>query len=209
MLSGAQNLTFWAHSTSRETLDRVSETPAPRPGELLISTSTGGAGIFNRSVVLLLDTAAGALGMILNQPSEMPVEKVLPQWHDLVDPPQHLFAGGPVSVNGAICVAKLADPAEEPPGFHRAFLDVGLVHLDTPVELVEGAYSDLRIFAGYSGWDVGQLENELADGRWHRASGREADIFGSDPRSLWRRTLKRVGGEAALLAGWAESPELN
>ncbi len=181
----------------------------PRPGELLISTSATGAGIFDRSVVVLLDVEAGALGVIINMASEVPVIEVLPEWHRIVNAPAVLFAGGPVSPNGAICVAKLMNPAVEPPGFHSSFGDIGLVHLDTPVELVDGAFSDLRVFAGYAGWDVGQLEAELLAGMWVRGRASDADIFGVDQSSLWRRLMSRHGSEHAVLANWTATPELN
>lgn len=187
----------------------VDDHAAPRPGELLISTSVSGSGIFDRSVVVLLDVEAGALGVIVNVASEVPVRDVLPEWHRLVDPPAVLFAGGPVSPNGAICVAKLTQPSIEPPGFHRSFDDLGLVHLDTPVELLDGAFSNLRVFAGYAGWDVGQLEGELAAGMWVRAKATDADIFGLDQATLWRRMMQRHGGEHAVLAGWTATPEFN
>lgn len=189
--------------------DGVDDHRAPRPGELLISTSVSRSGIFDRSVVVLLDVEAGALGVIVNMASEVPVAEVLPEWHRLVDPPPVLFAGGPVSPNGAICVAKLAQAGIEPPGFHASFDDIGLVHLDTPVELLDGAFSNLRVFAGYAGWDIGQLEAELLAGMWVRAKASEADIFGVEQASLWRRLMRRHGGEHAVLSAWTATPELN
>ena len=120
-----------------------------------------------------------------------------------------LFTGGPVSPHGAVCVAKVADPAEEPPGWRRVIGDIGLLHLDTPVELAAGGYTALRIYAGYSGWSPGQLEDELARGQWYRMDSREDDIFTADPNGLWRRVLGRHGGTPALLSTWPDDPELN
>ncbi|MCI1748464.1 MAG: YqgE/AlgH family protein [Acidipropionibacterium sp.] len=173
----------------------------PRAGELLIATSAVTSGIFARSVIYLLDAdEQGSLGVILNAPAAMNLGDVLPEWVHLTAPPQALFQGGPVSPNGAVCVARLHHLSEEPPGWRRVAGPVGLLHLDTPVELVEGAYSDLRIFAGYSGWEPGQLEGEIVRGDWVRARAHEEDLFGSEPQTLWSRVLRRQNGSVAMMA---------
>ncbi|SDE58528.1 YqgE/AlgH family protein [Auraticoccus monumenti] len=182
----------------------------PRPGDLLVAGPGLSGSIFDHSVVLVLDADEdGALGVILNQLSELSLSSVLPDWVERVSEPKVLFSGGPVSPNGAICVAAVADPSEEPPGWRRLFDNVGLLHLDTPLEIVAGAYDDLRIFAGYAGWEPGQLEAELADTRWYVVPYRYDDVFGSDPVPMWRRVLRRQPGRLAWLSTWSERPELN
>ena len=184
-------------------------TKPPAAGELLVST-TQTSDFFDRSVVLLLDCDRdGALGVTLNKLADTPLAAVLPDWVDLVAAPRVLFSGGPVSPHGAVCVAKVADSTEEPPGWRRVTGDVGLLHLDTPVELAVGGYTALRIYAGYSGWSPGQLDDELARGLWYRMDAREDDIFTADPSGLWRRVLRRHGGTPALLSTWPSDPELN
>lgn len=182
----------------------------PQPGELLVASPGDVAGYFARSVVLILDRdASGTLGVCLDRLSSFALAELLPGWENLVCPPERLFEGGPVSPNGAVCVARVADPDEEPPGWRRIFADVGLLHLDTPIEIVAGAYTDLRIFAGYAGWDAGQLENELVGGAWHRIPARLDDIFTARPEVLWRRVLRRQGNPLALYSTWSEDPQLN
>lgn len=167
-------------------------------------------GRFAQTVIYLLDCdEAGSLGVVVNQIAETDLDDVLPQWAELVCPPRLLFSGGPVSPNGAVCVARLSNPKEEPPGWRRVTDDIGLLHLDTPVELARGAYSDLRIFAGYAGWDAGQLESEILRGDWYRTDGRPEDVFGADPDTLWRRILRRMGGDLALMSTWLADPDRN
>ena len=184
-------------------------TKPPAAGELLVST-TQTSDFFDQSVVLLLDCDGdGALGVTLNKLADTPLAAVLPDWVDLVAPPRVLFAGGPVSPHGAVCVAKVADSTEEPPGWRRVTGDTGLLHLDTPVEIADGAYRDLRIFAGYAGWDAGQLERELDFEMWHVVRATVTDVFDPDPATLWRRILRRQGGELALFSTWTAETELN
>lgn len=181
----------------------------PVPGDLLIASAGIEAGYFNRTVVLILDHEdSGTLGVVLNRFAEPQLHAVLPQWVDQVSQPRVLFSGGPVSPNGAICLAAVAGD-EEPPGFRPVFDQVGLLHLDTPIEIVEGAYADLRIFAGYAGWSAGQLAGELAQDMWWVVSSEYGDVFGPDPETLWRRCLRRQPGDLAWFSTWCDDPEQN
>jgi len=183
---------------------------APKAGSLLVASVALTDGVFDRSVVLILDSDGdGALGVILNEISQTPLDAVLGDWVPVVSDPPYLFHGGPVSPNGAICLASVADPAEEPPGWRRMFSTIGLLHLDTPVEIVRGAYRDLRIFAGYAGWEAGQLEAEIATGQWHVVPAVYSDVFSTRPLDLWRTVLRRQRGELAYFSTWTEDPESN
>lgn len=182
----------------------------PVPGDLLIASVLLADGVFNSTVILVLDTDdSGALGVILNEISQLLLGSVLPDWADAVSEPQLLFHGGPVSPNGAICLASLQNLDEEPPGWRRLFDNVGLLHLDTPVEITAGAYRDLRIFAGYAGWGAGQLQEEIADGQWHVVEAKYEDVFDPKPLDLWRKTLRRQHTELAYFSTWTEDPDLN
>ncbi|HHU38135.1 MAG TPA: YqgE/AlgH family protein [Propionibacterium sp.] len=181
-----------------------------KPGTLLVAGVELTDGIFDGTVVLLLDVdASGALGVVLNAYTGVDLGSVLPGWDDLTTWPHRLFDGGPVSQEGAICLASPSHETEEPPGWRALFDRVGLLHLETPIELATGAYSDLRIFAGYAGWAPGQLQDEVAQGMWHPVRARHADVFDPDPETLWRRVLARQGGQLGWLSTWTPTPELN
>lgn len=183
----------------------------PRAGDLLVASAALSEGIFAASVVLLLDhDEDGTLGVILNRPSRIDLADALPMWVEAVTQPAEMFEGGPISPNGAICLAALMPGAtQEPPGWKRLFDTVGLLHLDTPVEIIRGAFADLRIFAGYSGWEPGQLDSELERGSWHLVPATYGDIFGQDTVSLWRTVLHRQGGDLAYFATWTDRPDTN
>jgi putative transcriptional regulator len=182
----------------------------PEPGDLLVASAVLTDGVFDQTVVLVLDNDSdGALGVILNEISQISLESVLPDWAPTVSEPKLLFHGGPVSPNGAICLASVAEKGEEPPGWRPLFDRVGLLHLDTPIEIVAGAYADLRIFAGYAGWSPGQLAGEVAQRMWHVVPAEYHDVFGPQPTGLWRRVLRRQKSELAYFATWVEDPEWN
>ena len=79
-------------------------------GRLLVATPLIGDPHFERTVVLLLaHSEAGAYGVVLNRPTEVPVAEVAPEWAGLVSAPGVVFVGGPVDPGATIGLA-LAGP---------------------------------------------------------------------------------------------------
>ena len=107
-------------------------------GMLLVATPALQDPNFADTVVLLLDvTEEGALGVVLNRPSQILVADVLEPWRDVVAEPEVLFRGGPVGTDGALAVGALRDPGDPPVGWRPVAGLLGMVDLDTPTELVE------------------------------------------------------------------------
>jgi putative transcriptional regulator len=181
-----------------------------RAGMLLVASPALLDPNFADSVVLLLDVDEnGALGVVLNRPSAVPVADVLADWRDAVAEPGVLFHGGPVSTEGALAVALLREPEDAPVGFREVEGRLGLVDLDTPVELVDGSLQTLRIFAGYAGWGADQLDGEIEEGAWYVVPGQPPDAFRADPADLWRDVLRRQPGEMAWHSTRPADPDLN
>lgn len=181
----------------------------PDAGQLLIAAQPGTGGYFDQSVVLILEhTDDGTLGVVLNRPSDMSVPPVLDAWVPLLSPPGGVFAGGPVNPDAMLALAQLTSPTASPPGWRVIFEDVGVVDLDTPIELVDGAFTHLRMYVALCGWDAGQLEGELIRGAWFRTTARAEEVFGV-PDLLWRRALRRIGGQTGRWSTWTQAPILN
>jgi putative transcriptional regulator len=165
---------------------------------------------FVDTVVLLLDVDAdGALGVVLNRPSAIPVADVLADWGDVVTEPEVLYQGGPVSTQAALAIALLRSEDDLPMGFRVVDGRLGLLDLDTPIELLEGSIDGLRIFAGYAGWGAEQLAGEIAEGSWYVVPGEVPDVFRLDPSELWRDVLRRQPGELAWHSTRPFDPDLN
>jgi len=181
-----------------------------RAGMLLVATPALLDPNFADTVVLLLDVDdQGALGVVLNRPSGVRVEEVLEGWGDVVADPDVLFQGGPVSTQGALAVATLRVEDDVPVGFRAVEGRLGLVDLDTPIELLEGSLDGLRIFAGYAGWGADQLAGEIEEGSWYVVPALPPDVFRDDPRDLWRDVLRRQPGELAWHSTRPFDPDLN
>jgi len=179
-------------------------------GMLLLATAELADPNFADAVVLLLDVNDdGALGVILNRPSPVLVTEVLEPWNLLCAEPEVLFQGGPVCPDGAMAVALLRDAQDEPVGFRTILGRLGMIDLDTPVELLDGSLSGLRVYAGYAGWGAQQLRDEIAEGSWYAVTGEPVDAFRFDTTDLWRDVLRRQPGQLAWHTTRPLDPDLN
>jgi putative transcriptional regulator len=179
-------------------------------GMLLVATPALQDPNFADTVVLLLDvTEEGALGVVLNRPSQVMVADVLEPWRDVVAEPEVLFRGGPVGTDGALAVGALRDPQDPPVGWRPVAGLLGMVDLDTPTELVDGTLSAMRVFAGYAGWGAGQLDGEVEEGSWYVVTSEAADAFRGDPTELWRDVMRRQPGMLAWHVNRPVDPDMN
>lgn len=195
---------------------RHADTPS-MAGRLLVATPVLTESTFRRAVVLLLDhtSSGGALGLVVNRPTEVDVEAVLPPWQPFVTRPRRLFRGGPVGLDSALGLVSVPGAADqagtsaEPLGFHRLVGSVGVVDLDAPPEVVAPGTAGLRIFAGHAGWSPGQLEDEIAEGSWYVVDGEAGDAFTDTPDRLWEQVLRRQRGDLAMVASFPDDPSMN
>ena len=168
-------------------------------------------GVFNQTVVLILDADEdGALGVILNEISQTPLDAVLPEWVSTVSEPRLLFHGGPVSPNGAICLASVAADGEEPPGWRPLFeqrRSVAPGHPDRDRLRCIPRSADLCRLRRLGLRASCRPRSLKACGTWSAAD--YSDVFGDQPLELWRTVLRRQKGELAYFSTWVENPELN
>jgi putative transcriptional regulator len=176
-------------------------------GQLLIAGPSLLDPNFWRTVVLVVEhTDEGALGLVLNRPSETSVGEAVPQLEELLDPGEALFVGGPVQPSAVIVLAEFEDPGD---AALIAFDDVGVLGTSSsPEELTVGVRSG-RAFVGHAGWGPGQLDSEVERGDWIVEPAALEDAFSAEPRELWPEVLTRKGGSYALIARMPADPSMN
>ncbi len=176
-------------------------------GQLLIA----GPGLldpnFWRTVVLVVEhSEEGALGLVLNRPSETTVSDASSELDELVDPDELLFIGGPVQPSAVIVLAQFEDPGD---AALMAFDDVGVVGAGSSHEELGAGVLTSRAFVGHAGWGPGQLDAELERDDWILEQARLEDAFSTEPRDLWPTVLTRKGGSYALVARMPADPSSN
>ena len=75
-----------------------------------------------------------------------------------------------------------------------------MVDLDAEPETIAPMVEGVRIFAGYSGWTIGQLEGEIERDDWIVLSALPSDVLAEARVDLWGRVLRRQPLPLSLLA---------
>jgi putative transcriptional regulator len=182
-------------------------------GRLLVANPLLPDPNFDRTVVLLLAySEEGALGVVLNRPSETLVAAPLPRWEQLAADPAVVFVGGPVESQAVICLARGAGPSGADgasTGWQSVAPGVGIQGLDEDPEGLRPGVTQVRVFAGYAGWMAGQLENEISMGAWWVVDAEPEDPFSDEPGELWKRVLRRQRGPLVLVSAYPADPNMN
>ena len=148
---------------------------------------------FHEAVVLVTQHASGSpVGVIVNRPTKVPLSRIFPDNDRLKDAPDTVFFGGPVSPQLLVYVFRAQS---HPKDALRMLEDVYLsFDAELLVELLGRVKPtvELRVYAGYSGWGPGQLQEEIARGDWHLVRADAEMIFGKDPARVWEEMLKRA-----------------
>lgn len=148
---------------------------------------------FARTVILVTQGRdGGALGVILNRPTDITPRDAFPKHKHLAALEQKVYFGGPVLPQGLLFLVRTSTP---PPASVPVLRDVFLV---SDIDWVDAALaerkliSDLRIFAGHSGWAPRQLRSEMERQGWYLLPADSATVFEHDVRQLWPELVKRA-----------------
>jgi putative transcriptional regulator len=152
---------------------------------------------FSQTVVYLCEhTTEGAMGLIINQPLDIPLSQVLEQF-DLGYSPkvggQPLLAGGPVQMDRGFVLHR--------PGHHNweSTLPISTeISLTASTDILtdiakDQGPEDLIITLGYAGWGPGQLEGELAENSWLTVPGDASIIFDVPYDQRAKATAAKIG----------------
>jgi putative transcriptional regulator len=175
-------------------------TPRIAPGKVLVAREDLRDPNFEGTVVLVVAyEETGAMGVVLNRPSHMRVDHLLPHLELSPQFNQKVFVGGPVAQRQATILFS----TDEPEGRHHVF---GTIHVTGELALLERMVTEprpgerYRVFAGHSGWAAGQLDAELLRLGWHVMPATEEMVLG-DTEDLWETLIRRT---RSRLAGWHE-----
>lgn len=174
-------------------------------GQLLVSAPSLLDPHFRRTVVLIAHhDDEGAMGLVLTRPSEVAAVEAVPSLAGIPGADDAVHVGGPVQPEAFMVLAEFEDVDQA-----AAPIIDGVGFMPADAEPGDLAIKRLRLFAGYSGWGSGQLEDELAEDSWIVVDAATDDAFADDPDELWRTVLQRKGGAFSLMENMPFDPGLN
>lgn len=156
---------------------------------------------FVGSVVYLCEhTAEGALGIVLNKPTDLQVsdlfEKVqLPMGRpDLAQ--DSVYVGGPVATERGFVLHD--GPAEGEAGFQSTLETPLGLYMTTSRDILENLSQGkgprrVLVALGYAGWTAGQLEDEMANNAWIHAPASMELIFETPCEERYAKALSILG----------------
>ncbi|MDJ0791330.1 MAG: YqgE/AlgH family protein [Acidimicrobiia bacterium] len=181
----------------------MSSPDEPTAGMFLVATPLVGGPPFDRSVVLMLEhDEDGAIGIVLNLRTDIPVADHIPEVADRASSPGLIHIGGPVDTDTAIVLARSMTADFIRPA-HLG--DIGIVDPTTAPDDLQ----DLRVYAGYAGWEPGQLEAELAEGAWWVVPADRGVIFTDDTETVWERMVAQAPGTIPFHSTYTQRPSTN
>lgn len=166
---------------------------------------------FAGTVVYLCEhNANGALGLVINRPTELPLQELFEKVDlkldrpDLADAP--VYFGGPVQTERGFV---LHDRLDAEGGHYNSTLKIGAgLEMTTSRDVLEalaGGAGPRRVFVtlGYSGWSAGQLEDEISRNGWLTVKAQPEVIFDTPVEQRYDKALSLLGVDRNFLMGEA------
>lgn len=180
-------------------------------GRLLLATPALTDPNFDRAVVYVLEHHEdGAIGLVLNRPTDEALVEPLDRWIDLQSAPSSVFTGGPVDTNAMIAMATTKQLLQESTELLTPISGViASTDLSADPAIVAAHVDAVRVFRGYAGWGAGQLELEIDEGAWLVLDAEPGDVFSDRPEELWHDVLRRQPGRLKWLALAPDDLSLN
>ena len=180
----------------------------PKQGNILIAEPFLSGSYFNRSIIILATcNKDGAVGFILNKKVDFPVEDL---FVDFPDFDSEIYIGGPVGTDSIYFIHTLGNLIPE--SIHikdNLYWGGDFDTLKTHIKLGLVDHSQVRFFLGYSGWEAGQLEEEIKENSWLVAETSETDLMSIDENEMWAKSVRAMGGKYTMWENFPENPSLN
>lgn len=167
----------------------------PKQGRLLISEPLLSDAYFQRSVVLIVEhsPAGGSLGFILNKQTDLTVNLFFPELKQYNDFP--IFMGGPVCANRLFFIHTLGNNII-PDAFQineNLYFDGDFEVLKEYILTGNSIEGKVKFFLGYSGWEKGQLAQEIKEESWAVGKSDNAHLFSANGDAFWKYAVNRLG----------------
>jgi putative transcriptional regulator len=168
---------------------------------------------FQRSVVYLCEhSARGALGLMINKPSDISLKNLFDKVDlplarpDLVGAP--VYRGGPVATERGFVLHEAVFAGEDKPEetvYASTMTIPGGLEMTTSKDVLEALSTGagprkVLVSLGYAQWGEGQLESEIGENSWLTVSADAAIIFDTPAEQRYDKALALLGLQVWMLS---------
>lgn len=180
----------------------------PTAGKVLLSEPFLDEDIFSRAVILLVNhSIEGSFGLILNKPLPQKISTIFED-AEYID--NKVFLGGPVEQDRLFFIYHGDYPISDSIEFMKGvYIGGSFEDLISLLNQQKVDREQFRFFVGYSGWEDGQLDDELKRNTWVVSKITKEEIFTATYDQLWEIGLKKIGKDYSKWSYLPKSPELN
>ncbi|UCG11828.1 MAG: YqgE/AlgH family protein [Deltaproteobacteria bacterium] len=172
-------------------------------GKLLVASRNLRDPNFAETVVLLIEYDwYGAMGLIINRPTDVKLSKLFPETKELQRRQDTAYIGGPVGKSKMLLLIR---SPSQPDGSRPVFNDIYVSGSQEVLErMIDGTAEaqQFRLFVGHAGWVPGQLDREISRGSWHVVQADTETVFDKAPGEIWPDLIRR----SSVL--WVKVPEV-
>lgn len=182
---------------------------APTTGTLLIAEPFLKDPNFMRAVVLMCKQSAdeGCFGFVLNKLYERTFDELMPEMEGFEIP---VYIGGPVQMDTLHYIHQYPELLPESQQITDDIYWGG--NFETLKALLRNQEIEpekIKFFIGYSGWESGQLEDELKEKSWLTVSSTRNIVFETPMDDIWKNSIKHLGGKYEIMINFPTDPQLN
>lgn len=197
---------------SQDLFNLRDEQPLPSRGSLLVAKPSVDDACFRRSVIALVDhdNEEGTMGVILNRLTGYMLGDILPEVANADEVP--LYLGGPVRPEMLFFVHTLGNEVIPQSVQIGRGLFFGGDYEAIKQYVASGRPTDgrLKFILGYSGWESGQLDSEIARHDWAVLKTYDTAMAMADTgEQMWQQAVRSFGDRYLMWLNWPRNATLN
>jgi putative transcriptional regulator len=156
---------------------------------LLLVAAPDLQGPYGRTALLVVPAAGGQhLGFILNRATEVKLGALFPEHAPSAKVADPVYFGGPVMSESIFAIVGRNPGGPALHLFGDLFVTGNAAEVD---RIIEQSPNEARYFAGFVGWQAGELAKELERGFWY-ATDPDAKLLQQSPEGMWEALVNRL-----------------
>ena len=180
----------------------------PSKGKILISEPFIQDNVFSRSVIYLIDCSdEGSIGLVLNKNFPLDVNDIVKSLKETNNIP--LFCGGPVGSDTLFYLHNLNNISNAIDAGNGLYLNGNFEQIKNYKLNNEEIEGHIRFFLGYSGWDKGQLMNEIKMKTGVVSSCSIEETMNTKNTTIWDNSVLDLGNKYKIWTHFPYNPTLN